>query len=86
MGMEIPEIYFQSLNCAFMRIQAGCQGRQRRLFSLDNQPEYAYTLTAIDKLESKKYFLPKILSKCKKSTHFCSKKAGKMGVVLHHCH
>ena len=54
MGMEIPEIYFQSLNCAFMRIQAGCQGRQRRLFSLDNQPEYAYTLAAIDKLESKK--------------------------------
>jgi len=23
MGMEKPEIYFQSLNCAFMRIQAG---------------------------------------------------------------
>ena len=37
----------------FMRIPHGCQGRQRRLYSLDSHVEYAYTLAAIDKLESK---------------------------------
>lgn len=47
----MSEIYFQSLNCSFMRIQHGCQGRQRRLYSLDSHAEYAYTLAAIDKSE-----------------------------------
>jgi len=38
-----------------MRIHHGCQGRQRRLYSLDSHDEYAYTLAAIDKLESKEW-------------------------------
>ena len=47
--MYMSEIYFQSLDRVFMRIQYGCQGRQRRLYSLDSYTEYAYTLAAIDK-------------------------------------
>lgn len=53
----MSEIYFQSLNCSFMRIQHGCQGRQRRLYSLDSHAEYAYTLVAIDKSEFREWFL-----------------------------
>lgn len=44
---------FNRLIALFMRIPHGCQGRQRRLYSLDSHVEYAYTLAAIDKLESK---------------------------------
>lgn len=44
---------FNRLIALFMRIPHGCQGRQRRLYSLDSHAEYAYTLAAIDKLESK---------------------------------
>lgn len=51
----MSEIYFQSLNCSFMRIQHGCQGRQRRLYSLDSHAEYAYTLAAIDKSEFREW-------------------------------
>ena len=44
---------FNRLIALFMRIPHGCQGRQRRLYRLDSHVEYAYTLAAIDKLESK---------------------------------
>lgn len=55
--MYMPEIFFQSPDRAFMRIQQGCQGRQRRLYSLDSHAEYAYTLVAIDKSEFREWFL-----------------------------
>lgn len=49
----MPGIDFQPLVCVLMRIGQGCQGRLRRLYSLDSLAWYAYTLAAVDRSGSR---------------------------------
>ena len=76
---------FNRLIALFMCIPHGCQGRQRRLYSLDSHVEYAYTLVAIDKLESKEGHFTHNPVKVPKISPLLRVWKAKMGLVLHHC-